>query len=445
MKPPVIPGVSEIPTFRRQIFGLNWKIPLLKQVGVNSFWLVLTRLVTQAQLVIFTALIARRLGETGFGQYAFITSIVFLGNVLTTFGTDTYIIRELAHSNDPETPLLPAALWIQILLSIAFIAAVIPAAAALPNKTVQTVLGLQLYSLALIPLAFYTIYSSVLRAYQRMDLYLIANLVTILVQTVGAWFVVTSPGSLLNLVILLFVTQLISALFAGILCRLKIPEFRLPIMLPWQSIRAVLIAVWPLALLSGLGVLYSRLGILTLSFLRGDAATGLFSASARVVESLKTVHIAVLGALLPALSQLGNQLINQTDAPNKKETAANKLFRHSFIWLLLIAVVIALATTFLARPLILILYGPAYLQGVPFLQLLVWLLVPYSINASLTIRWITHTREKQVALVMAAGLLVALLLNFWLIPFLGVTGACLAVLGAESLQAILFLAWRKPW
>jgi O-antigen/teichoic acid export membrane protein len=444
MKPPLIPVVSEIPTSRRQIFGLNWKIPLLKQVGVNSFWLVLTRLVTQAQLVIFTALIARRLGETGFGQYALITSIVFLGNVLSTFGTDTYIIRELAHRNDSDTPLLPAALWIQILLSIAFITAVIPAAAVLRGKTFQTVLGLQIYSLALIPLAFYTIYSSVLRAYQRMDLYLIANLVTILVQTVGAWFVVTGPNSLLNLVILLLITQLVSALFAGILCRSKIPEFHLPFKLPWQSIRVVLIAVWPLALLSGLGVLYSRLGILTLSFLRGDAATGLFSASARVVESLKTVHIAVLGALLPALSQLGNQLINQTDVPNK-ETAANKLFRHSFIWLLLIAICIALATTFLARPLILILYGQSYLQGVPLLQLLVWLLVPYSINASLTIRWITHTREKQVALVMAAGLLSALLLNFWLIPLLGITGACLAALGAETLQAILFLAWRKPW
>jgi O-antigen/teichoic acid export membrane protein len=444
MKPPLIPVVSEIPTSRRQIFGLNWKIPLLKQVGVNSFWLVLTRLVTQAQLVIFTALIARRLGETGFGQYALITSIVFLGNVLSTFGTDTYIIRELAHRNDSDTPLLPAALWIQILLSIAFITAVIPAAAVLRGKTFQTVLGLQIYSLALIPLAFYTIYSSVLRAYQRMDLYLIANLVTILVQTVGAWFVVTGPNSLLNLVILLLITQLVSALFAGILCRSKIPEFHLPFKLPWQSIRVVLIAVWPLALLSGLGVLYSRLGILTLSFLRGDAATGLFSASARVVESLKTVHIAVLGALLPALSQLGNQLINQTDVPNK-ETAANKLFRHSFIWLLLIAICIALATTFLARPLILILYGQSYLQGVPILQLLVWLLVPYSINASLTIRWITHTREKQVALVMAAGLLSALLLNFWLIPLLGITGACLAALGAETLQAILFLAWRKPW
>ena len=444
MKTHLIPTAAEAPRSSRQFWGLNWRAPLLKQVGINSFWLVLTRLVTQAQLVIFTALIARRLGETGFGQYAFITSIVFLGNVLTTFGTDTYIIRQLAHSNDSKTPLLPAALWIQILLSITFIALVIPTAATFSNKTTQTILGLQAYSLALIPLAFYTIYSAVLRAYQRMDLYLGANLVTILVQTVGAWFVVIGPGSLLNLVILLFLTQIISALFAGFLCKWQIPEFHLFLKIPWRSIQTVMKSVWPLALLSILGVLYTRLGIFSLSFLSGDAATGLFSASARVVEALKTIHIAVLGALLPALSQLGNQPDVETE-PFHQETAASKLFRHSFLWLLLIAISIALATTFLARPLILILYGQAYLQGIPLLQLLVWLLVPYSINASLTIRWITHMHEKQVALVMASGLVSALAFNLWLIPLLGITGACLAALGAETLQAILFLAWKKPW
>lgn len=444
MKTQMVSAVSKVPGSRKQFFGFNWKVPLLKQVGVNSFWLVLTRLVTQAQLVIFTALIARRLGETGFGQYAFITSIVFLGNVFTTFGTDTYIIRELASSNKSKTSLLTSALWIQILLSIAFIVAVIPTATIYPNKTAQTVLGLQFYSLALIPLAFYTVYSSVLRAYQRMDLYLGANLVTILVQTVGAWFVVTSPGSLLQLVFLLFVTQLISALFAGFLCKWRIPEFHLSLKPPWQSIQSVVKSIWPLALLSVLGVLYTRLGILTLSFLSGDAATGLFSASARVVEALKTIHIAVLGALLPALSQLGNRPSVDNEHIHQ-ENAATKLFRHSFIWLLLIAVGIALATTFLAQPLILVLYGQAYLQGVSSLQILVWLLVPYSINASITIRWITHTREKHVTVVMAAGLLAALLLNLWLIPRLGIEGACLAALGAETLQAILFLAWRRLW
>ncbi|MDR3572767.1 MAG: flippase [Anaerolineaceae bacterium] len=444
MTPQLIQDEIEAAHPRQHFFNPNYRIPLLKQVSVNSFWLVLTRLITQAQLVVFTAVIARRLGEIGFGQYAFITSIVFLGNVVTTFGTDTYIIRELARSEDSKASLLTAALWIQILFSIAFIAIIIPTVAIYPNKTAQTVLGLQFYSLALIPLAFYTVYSSVLRAYQRMDLYLGANLVTILVQTVGAWFVVTGQGSLLRLIFLLFITQCISAIFAGILCKWQIPEFHLFLKLPWKSVRTVIKSVWPLALLSGLGVLYTRLGILTLSFLSGDAATGLFSASARVVEALKTVHIAVLGALLPALSQLGSLIIPDTES-RTNESAANNLFRHSFFWLLLIAIGIAMAATFMARPIISILYGQAYLQGIFFLQILVWLLVPYSINASVTIRWITRNHEKQVAIVMTAGLLSALLLNVWLIPLFGLLGACLAALGAEFLQAILFLAWRKPW
>src|SRR5512142_2232274 len=66
---------------------LPWKL-----VGLNTFWLFMARLATQIQLILFTLLAARGLGVADFGQYSFIASTVVLGNVVTSFGTDTYII-----------------------------------------------------------------------------------------------------------------------------------------------------------------------------------------------------------------------------------------------------------------------------------------------------------------------------------------------------------------
>jgi O-antigen/teichoic acid export membrane protein len=44
--------------------------PVIRQLRRNSFWLLLARLITQAQLILFTVLVARSLGVSGFGQYA---------------------------------------------------------------------------------------------------------------------------------------------------------------------------------------------------------------------------------------------------------------------------------------------------------------------------------------------------------------------------------------
>ncbi|MBI5715893.1 MAG: oligosaccharide flippase family protein [Chloroflexi bacterium] len=70
------------------------------RVSKNSLWLLIARLGSQAALALFTILIARQLGSAVFGEYAFITAIVFIGNMATTFGTDMILIRDIAARRD---------------------------------------------------------------------------------------------------------------------------------------------------------------------------------------------------------------------------------------------------------------------------------------------------------------------------------------------------------
>ena len=65
-------------------------------VGRNTAWLLAGRLVSQAFTILFTVLLAARLGVVGLGEYAFVAAIVFLANVVTTFGTDMVLVREIA-------------------------------------------------------------------------------------------------------------------------------------------------------------------------------------------------------------------------------------------------------------------------------------------------------------------------------------------------------------
>src|SRR5258708_28095634 len=138
---------------------------MLSRLVRHSIWLLLARLGTQLGAALFTILLARRLGTAGFGEYAFIAAIIFVENALTTFGTDMLLIREIAARADLSR--LANALQIQLVLSIALIAMAWLFGAWIPNQSPEVIVALKIYSLALIPMAFFTVFTTALRGKQH--------------------------------------------------------------------------------------------------------------------------------------------------------------------------------------------------------------------------------------------------------------------------------------
>ncbi len=401
----------------------------LPRVGMNSAWLLLARVILQAQAVFLTVMAARRLGQVGFGQFSLIASVVFLGNVLTTFGTDTLLVRQVARGNRGYAQGINAALHLQLLLSILVIAGVWLWIAYTPQRSVDFSNACRLYSLSLLPLAFFSIYSAILRGAERMDLVLAVSLVTALCQTVGVWFTLRYGGDLYSLMGLLLGIQILSALLAWGLCSLAAPGFRIQWSLEWRSILIIARAAWPLAALSILGVAYQRLGIFALSLSGSDASTGLFSAIARIVEALKLGHIAILGALLPALSRLHHNPASYHD-----KEMASRLFHRAVWWLVGLGLVLAVGLTLAARSLVIGFYGVGYSEAIPWLRLLGWVLVPYSLSSTLAVERVAAGKEAQVTLSLAFGLACAAFFNWIWIPAFGLAGACLAAQVGEWIQ-----------
>ena len=70
-------------------------------IAQNSIWLFLGRVFAAGLNLALTVILARVWGEAAYGEYAFIVSLIYLGNVTTTFVLDTLIIRAVA-SRVPE-------------------------------------------------------------------------------------------------------------------------------------------------------------------------------------------------------------------------------------------------------------------------------------------------------------------------------------------------------
>lgn len=390
----------------------------MRQLGVNSLWLALARTGAQGFSIALSLVLARRLGEAGFGEYAWLAAMTTIGNAVTTFGTDTVIIRELARDDRATPALLGAAIWLQLSLSAMWLV------------TVWTLSGpglLLWFSLALLPLSPYTAFSAALRAHERLQQFAWLNLMAAALVFAPAAWLVQSQADLPVLAAATFGVHAIAGVMALWLCRRVVPRFAVSVAWDGTVLVAVLRAALPLALLMALAMVYQRLGVLALAGLTDDTATGLYSAAARIVEGLKLGHYALLGALLPLASR----------AP--RSTAARRA-----PWLLLgLSLALAGGVTLLAGWLIEFLFGAPYAAAAVGLRVLVWVLVPYSVSAYLSVQFVARNTEYWLLLATLLTLVVSVTLHAWLIPLWGIIGAGWAMVLSECVLAASLFAFSR--
>ncbi|MCX6060212.1 MAG: oligosaccharide flippase family protein [Chloroflexi bacterium] len=391
----------------------------------NSLWLLIARVGTQGSMVIVTYVLARRLGVVGFGEYAFIASAIVIGHTLTSFGSDMYLIREIASGSDFSK--LPSVLFLQLALSCLFIGFILLFIQYLPNQSADSNAALKIYSFALIPLAFFTVTTSALRGSQKMISYAWLSLVIPILQVVSISIFIQRGSSVVMLAYLLLIIQTVGAMFGVIFCSTIFPRFWMDLRFSLNGIIHIFIACLPIAMIAILGVIYQKLNFAMLSFFGNASMVGIFSAAARVLEAARMGHFAVFTALYPAMAN-----IRSGKDPVKD-------FSSSWFLLLVMAVIGSVLIFFLAKPVVIIFFGTDYQLSIPVLKILAFTLIPYTINTFLTLAFLAKKKETIVVLILLASLIILLLLNLSLIPFAGQIGAGWAFLFSEIAQALLFI------
>jgi O-antigen/teichoic acid export membrane protein len=180
--------------------------------------------------------------------------------------------------------------------------------------------------------------------------------------------------------------------------------------------------------------LYTYIDTVILGIMRTDAETGWYAASYRVYEGLMYAPSAFATVLTPRFSQLF------VDDRQRLRT----LFQRSLLGSAAMALVIGGAAVLLARPMMLLFYGPAYEAAVPPLQVL----AGGSIFVFCT--WILHSAaiamhlDRRLVGTTAIGLTANIALNIAFIPALGIRGAAWATVIAEAITvSLLYLQVRR--
>ena len=121
----------------------------------------------------------------------------------------------------------------------------------------------------------------------------------------------------------------------------------------------------------------------------------------------------------------------------------NESFRLPWILLIVGAALGAVTLSALAGPLVRILFGAEYEASIPALQILAWILIPYTVSTFLTFKFIALKKETPVLRASLTSLILLAAFNLYWIPRAGLVGASGSALGAETNQAGMLLAqWR---
>jgi O-antigen/teichoic acid export membrane protein len=178
-------------------------------------------------------------------------------------------------------------------------------------------------------------------------------------------------------------------------------------------------------------VLYVQTNTLLLSAMKGDEATGLYTAGFRFVSAAGLLAAGVTGALFPALSRLSSP---------GDEARLRATFTRGMRLLLTLGGAVSLTLFVFAPELIRLFYGGAFGPSVPLLRVMAFSVVLSFANGAAAGLLMAVNQERRSLLLLGICVLFVLAINAALLPRWGAAGASWTTLLPEILYLSLQIA-----
>ncbi len=396
----------------------------------NTSWLAISETVSMIILFGTTVIIARVLGDTIYGQFAFIIAFAQLWLVISDFGLTIISVKEFSTNKDKLEKYLSNFLGIKLIISlITFILILL---------TIQFINKPDFIKNLIYVAGGYVIFytasdflRSLFKAYEnfKLDAFVkISQHILLLILIIIA----ARNHSLSQITWSYFYTALYGTIVSLIIIKNKF--VKLSISFDKNLIKYFIKQAMPMALANVFVIIYFRIDTIMLSFMKSDEVTGWYNAAYLLIFSLSFFAYVIMMSIYPKLSNLAKKSLLQTKI----------LYRKSLYLIALAGILILGISSLIVKHLIPMLYGNEFLPAINIFYILtiavffsylanVWL---YTLNAL--------GKQKIYTIATAIGLIVNLSLNFLLIPKYSYFGAAWATVATEIIAGlIIFVACEQ--
>ncbi|MDQ1274267.1 MAG: hypothetical protein QG591_2897 [Planctomycetota bacterium] len=394
------------------------------------------KIVSTGLSFIIGLLLARLLGTTGYGAYAYAMTWVGLLAVPGALGLDRLLVREVAiYETKSEWCLMKGLLrWAnQMVLIVSAGLALLAALISCVFVSHQDSLMLVSFWVALVSLPLITLIrvrQAVLRGFNRV---IAGQLPEMLIQPIlficfiGAAYMFFGRGLTAPWILGINIAATGITFIVGAMVLLKTLPPPIRKTYPSYKIREWIQSALPLMLLAGIQIINARMDIIMLGAIKGPKEAGIYSVANRGAEFITFILLAVNTSLAPTVASL-----YAAGDMKKLQDVVTKSTRIILLFSLPMSLVLIIFGHWF-----LLLFGEAFTQGRTTLAILS---VGQLVNAamgSVGLLLVMTRHERNAAIGMGISAVLNIILNAMLIPKWSMTGAATATASSMIIWNIL--------
>lgn len=430
------PYIQKLQTLFKIKKFTNLKDPVVRSAS-ETFGLIIA---SAGLSFIIGLLLARLLGTTGYGTYAYAMSWVGLLAVPGALGLDKLLVREVAiYKTKSEWDLMKGLLrWANkavliVSSGLALLAAVI--ISIFVSHRDRLVLASLLIALISLPLVTLTrLRQAALKGLNRVTAGQVPEMLiqpTLFILFISTAYLLLGKGLSVPWVLGLNITAMGIAFTIGTLVLLKTLPTPMNITAPSYKKTEWMRSAFPLMLITGMQIINARTDIIMLGIMKGPKEAGIYSVANHGAELIIFILFAVNTALAPTVVNLYTS--GETEKLQDVVTASTRI-------ILLFSLPIAL-TLIVFGHWFLLLFGEAFTQGRMTLAILSAGQLVNASMGSVGLLLIMTGHERNAAIGVGISAALNIILNVLLIPKWSIEGAAIATASSMITWNILLAIW----
>jgi O-antigen/teichoic acid export membrane protein len=410
-----------------------------QRLAKNSVAPILLTLFNRMVELAFAALMLRILGPANVGDYTYAINIFLWFEIVTNFGLDAYLTREVARHREQAGCYLFNTTAVRLGLSLAGIPLLIGfialrqtliASFADPASR-QAMLALVLLYASLLPSSISKGLTSLFYAYEKAEypaaVSTISTLIRVTVQTavlLTGWGIVGLAGSAIAINVITL------AILGGVAVKLFFQAKRPQGENNRELRREMMSESWPLMINHFLATLFFKIDVFLMEPILGSATLGLYAIGYKFLDALVVIPSMFTLALFPVISRQAQE----------DRAGFLRFYRLGAKLLMMIALPAAMIATLAAYEMVLVLGGPEYLPGgMIALQLMAWSMPIGWLNSLTHYVLIALDQQRYLTRAFMIGFAFTLIANLIFMPLYGYQASAIIHIFAELALLIPFL------
>ena len=404
---------------------------LSSKIAYNTIIQLLGKVVSTILGLVSLAMMARYLGQAGFGSYTTVINYVSFFAIIADLGLTLVTVQMISLPNADETKILNNLFGLR-LVSIVLFLGLAPIVAIFLPYSLYIKIGILIAAISFLFPALNQVLIGLFQKKLRMDKAVIAETLGRILLVAGIYLTIIFKQGLIGILWASVAAAAFNFLIAYLLATkfhfLK-PNFDFKL---WQE---VIKKSWPLTVTIVLNLLYLKTDTLILSFIKSPGEVGLYGAAYRIIDVLTTLPFMFAGIILPILTSAWFE--------EKKDYFAAVL-QKSFDLMAIFSIPITAGTLILARPLIILVAGNDFADSGLILKILIFTLEAIFLGCMFSHAVIAIGRQKKMIGSYIFVSVSSVILYLIFIPIFSYFGAAFVTIYSELAIALCsaYVVWR---